>query len=89
METSREYMLKLKEAIQSNYQNWRSHNYTDLPGQKKFAREFGFGLNDFKDRKEVEDTIKSSYSTLYICLFGMSPLMNAKEWMDEIRSELR
>lgn len=64
--------------------------YAGAKGAKRFAREFGYGLNDFNlTGKELNDVIQSSYSSLCVRAYNLNPPIDAKVWFNEIRSQIK
>lgn len=55
-------------------------------GHLRLAREIGHALCDFTE-KEQSEIIKASYSKIYVRACLIKPLLDAKEWINEICKE--
>ena len=87
MKTAKEYMERVRQSTLVNYSNLREI-YKGEEGSKRFAREFGYGLNDFPvtEHKEI---LSSSYSFLCVRFYDLKPPIDAKTWNNEIISQLK
>lgn len=61
--------------------------YYGRAGHLRLARECGYALNDFNDKAQ-ELILKSSYGRIYVTGCMLRPILNASEWMDEMRSQI-
>ncbi|MFA5136943.1 MAG: hypothetical protein WC489_06180 [Patescibacteria group bacterium] len=84
--TALQYTKALKIAILGNRAANRSH-YRYKAGAEKFAREYGYGLNDFP-AKQRETALKYSYDLLAKTLFGPRPPLSKAEWDKAVRSQI-
>lgn len=80
------YCKTIYEAAISNYKNlFRDGGiYEGKNGCLRLSREYGCGLADFETQKEVDNDISSSYSVLCVRAYMLKPLVDAKEWVEEI-----
>ena len=85
--TAREYMENVFRAIQANHHNLQQ-NYEGKSGALKFAREFGYGLNDFPVEQR-KDILTSSYGYLCVRLYDLKPPVDAKQWVNAILTQLK
>ena len=62
--------------------------YSGREGHERFARECGYALNDFceSDRTEIAS---ASYGKLYVKHCNLKPILDAKEWINEMRSTMK
>ena len=63
---------------------------TELWRQKDFAtaraREIGYGLADYiRNWQEVSKLLNGTYSTVLVVASSMSPPLDARDWMGEIK----
>ena len=82
-----EYMESVYDALKSNYSNMREF-YDGKKGALRLAREFGYGLN-FLSSKEQKNILSSSYSFLCVRFYDLRPPIDAKEWIDEMLSQIK
>jgi len=87
--TINEYTYELHQAILSNYQNIMGEGgiYHGKEGIRRLARDYGRGLSR-SSKKEIEYEIQNSYGSLLVMVTNMKPLLDAKEWNDEVRKGL-
>lgn len=62
--------------------------YYGKSGHERFARECGYALNDFNeaDRKEI---VAASYGKLYVKHCALKPILDAKEWITIMLSQVK
>lgn len=85
------YMFKLSQALMGNpYNNLFNPDsiYYGLEGHKRLAREVGYALNDFNDR-ERKDLLSASYSQIYVRACNLRPLLDAREWQDIMKAQIK
>ena len=64
--------------------------YAGKEGAERFAREFGYGLNDFElTEKDLKDVIQSTYSILCVRAYDLKPPIDAKQWVKQINSQIK
>lgn len=83
---AKKYLDNMDAAIGSHLVNPDSIYYGE-DGHKRFARECGVALNDFDevDRKEI---VSASYSRLYVKHCNLKPILDAKEWIEIMLSQI-
>ena len=61
--------------------------YFGIEGHKRLARECGYALNDFceSDRAGI---LSASYGKLYVKHCNLKPILDAKEWMELMMSQV-
>lgn len=62
--------------------------YSGRDGHVRFAHEVGYALNDF-NRDEQEEFLHISYSSLYVRVCFLRPLLNAREWVKLLQSQIK
>ena len=62
--------------------------YYGREGHERFARECGYALNDF-DEADQKEILAASYGKLYVKHCGLKPLMDAKEWIGIMQSQIK
>lgn len=84
------YCKRIYDAAMSNYANlFRDGGiYEGKEGCLRLAREYGYGLADYKTQKEIDNDIGSSYSVLCVRVYQLKPPVDAKEWIAEINKGL-
>ena len=84
---AQEYMRKSGEACQRHLLD---HNglYFGREGHLRFAREFGYGLNDFNEQGQKE-ILSGSYSATYVRACNLKPILDAREWQKEMLKQLK
>lgn len=62
--------------------------YYGLDGHVRLAHEIGYALNDFceTDRQEI---LKGSYSCIYVRACFLKPILDAKEWIECMKSQIK
>lgn len=85
--TALEYTHNLLQALFSNYENVMQL-YSGREGALRLAREYGYGLNDSPEN-ERNEMIQSSYGYLCVRFYNLKPPINAKEWVNEIRTKIK
>jgi len=58
--------------------------YSGKENHLKFARETGYSLTDF-DEQAQQEILKCSYSVIYVRACDLKPLLNAKQWIAEMK----
>lgn len=61
--------------------------YSGRDGHIRFAHECGYALNNFNEN-ERKELLKSSYSALYVRGCNLKPILNAKEWIEAMMSQI-
>lgn len=79
--TSKQYMANIYNACGDKLVN--GGLYSGKDGHLRLAREIGYALNEF-DAKGQRDILSGSYSIIYVRACFLKPMLNAKEWMEEI-----
>lgn len=62
--------------------------YVGIEGHRRLARECGYAMNDFSEAEQKE-FMQSSYSVIYVAGCGLRPLLDAKEWIELIKSQIK
>lgn len=62
--------------------------YSGREGHIRFAYEVGYALNDF-GVKEQEEFLHSSYSNVYVRACFLNPILDAKEWINLLQSQIK
>lgn len=62
--------------------------YSGKDGHIRFAREVGYALNDF-GKKEQDEILHGSYSTVYVRACFLKPILDAGEWIKILKSQIR
>ena len=89
MITAKEYLSGMQSAVKKNGLLIKPDTiYSGIEGHRRLAREIGFALNDFS-KKDQEEIIHSSYSTIYVIGCNLKPLLDAKEWISIMKSSIR
>lgn len=83
--TSRQYAENVKKALLSNWEN-NLYNYHGEQGCLKLAREWGYGLNDFKKEsiKSIAKTVTKSYHIICIPFYNGNPPVPPEVWIDAV-----
>lgn len=82
-----EYMQKMRGAIGSHLIDLNGV-YTGKQGHLRLARECGYALNDF-DKQGQEQILHSSYGGIYVIGCNLKPMLDAKEWIAEMRKQIK
>jgi len=81
-----DYIERIYMACMANYENLFILDgalYKGVEGHKRLAREIGYALNDFP-YDEAMSILQSSYSGIYVRACLLKPILDAKEWNEEI-----
>lgn len=84
---AKEYMNSMRNAIGDKLVNPDSVYYGEN-GHRRFARECGYALNDF-DKEGQNEILHGSYSCIYVIGCNLKPILNAKEWIQILRSQIK
>lgn len=84
---AREYLNKMRNAIGDKLINQNSVYY-GKDGNLRLARECGYALNDFNTEGQQE-ILHSSYGSIYVIGCNLKPLLNAKEWINEMSKQIK
>lgn len=79
------YIARLQEAFEVNGENLRKF-YKGKDGALRFAREFGFGLNDFS-LDQIQEVWDSLYDELIVKTFGKK-VVGIRQFKNAVKSEL-
>lgn len=82
-----EYMTRMKNAVGSHLINPDSIYYGE-EGHRRFARECGYALNDF-DEEGQNEILHGSYGSIYVIGCALKPILDAKEWIQIMRSQIK
>ena len=82
MDKAKEYMNKMYLAIGDKLVNPNSI-YSGKEGHLRLAREMGCVLNDFTEQGR-DEILKSSYSVIYVRGANLKPILDAREWINEM-----
>ncbi len=82
IDKAKEYLNKMYLAIGDKLVNPDSI-YSGKEGHLRLARETGYALSDFTE-KGRDEVLKSSYSSIYVRGTNLKPILDAKEWTDEM-----
>lgn len=89
MITVKEYLSGMQSAVKKNGLLIKPDTiYSGIEGHRRLAREIGFALNDF-NKKDQEEILHKSYSTIYVIGCNLKPLLDAKEWISIMKSAIR
>jgi len=83
----RDYLTRVYQACLSNYENLFIGDgalYGGKEGHKRLAREIGPALRDFSEA-DSREILQTSYSFLYVRLCDLRPILDAKEWINEMQ----
>ena len=84
---AQDYIHRVKNAV-GRHMIEPNGIYTGRDGHLRLARECGYALNDFN--KEGQDEILSaSYGGIYVIGCNLKPLLDAKEWIGEMRKQIK
>ena len=85
--TVAEYLSKMDSAIGLQLIDPNSIYY-GKEGHRRFAMECSYALNDFngQDQKEI---VSKSYGVLYVKHCNLKPLLDAREWISIMQSQIR
>lgn len=82
MERANNYMKNIRLACGTKLAETNGV-YSGKEGHLRLARECGYALNDFTE-KERREILTSSYSNIYVIACNLKPLLDAKEWIEEL-----
>jgi len=82
VDKAKEYMNKMYLAIGDKLVNPNSI-YSGKEGHLRLAREMGCALSDFAEQGR-DEVLKSSYSNIYVRATNLKPILDAKEWINEM-----
>ena len=80
-------MVEMRAAAKSHLNNPDSIYYGE-EGHLRLARECGYALRDF-DKAGQAHILHGSYSVIYVSGCSLRPILDAKEWMNEMRKGSR
>ena len=86
IEQAKAYMLAVRDALPSLHSP--DCLYYGRAGHLRLARECGCALDDFTDEGQ-KIILQNSYSTIYVTLCALKPILDASEWIDAMKSGLR
>ena len=86
-EKARNYLDQIDTEVGDKLVNPESI-YSGREGHERFARECGYALNDFEesDRREI---LSASYGKLYVKHCCLKPILDAKEWITIMQSQIK
>lgn len=84
---ARDYLNKMRNAIGDHLINPDSVYY-GKDGNLRLARECGYALNDFNNEGQQE-ILHSSYGMIYVIGCNLKPLLDAKEWINEMSKQIK
>lgn len=80
------YLRNMRSAVVHHLNNPKSI-YFGREGHLRLARECGVALNDFnEDGQKV--ILSISYRMIYVTGCHLKPILDAKEWIDEMRNAM-
>jgi hypothetical protein len=82
--TALQYVRKVADVISKS--GVYGTMYRGKEGAKRFAREMGYGFNDFP-RSQHAGAITASYNEICVPMYGKGTI-SKKEWVDEIKSQI-
>lgn len=85
--TAQQYLNKMDTAIGDMLINPNSI-YSGKTGHKRFARECGYALNDF-DEANRREIVAASYGKLYVKHCDLKPILDAKQWIKIMLSQVK
>lgn len=84
---AKEYLSNMRNAIGDHLINPNSIYY-GKNGHLRLARECGYALNDFNAEGQQE-ILHSSYGSLYVIGCNLKPILDAKEWINEMSKQIK
>lgn len=81
-----DYMYRMRNAVGTHLIN-PDDIYAGKEGHLRFARECGCALNDFNEEGQQE-ILHGSYSSIYVIGCNLKPILDAGEWISEMRTQL-
>lgn len=85
-EKANDYMQRMRSAVGMRLLD-PNGIYYGREGHLRLAREFGYGLNDFNEEGKQE-ILHGSYSSVYVIGCNLKPILDAKEWIEEMRKQI-
>ena len=82
-----EYMAKMGSVV-GRHLNDPDSIYYGKDGHLRLARECGYALNDF-DETGQREILSGSYEMVYVTGCVLKPILDAKEWVEEMKKEKR
>ena len=82
VDKAKEYLNKMYLAIGDKLVSPDSI-YSGKEGHLRLAREMGCALSDFTEQGR-DEILKSSYSSIYVRGTNLKPILDAKEWINEM-----
>ena len=83
--TAQDYLDRMSDAIGTKLID--NHPlYGDEEGHRRLAREMGSALADFSS-EEQKEILTTSYSSIYVRGCFLRPILNAKEWINEMQKD--
>lgn len=82
-----EYMQNMRSAVVQHLNNSNSI-YFGREGHLRLARECGVALNDFNETGQ-RAILSGSYGMIYVTGCNLKPILDAKEWINEMRSTMK
>lgn len=82
-----DYMQRMRNAVGTHLIN-PDDMYYGRDGHLRFARECGYALNDFNEEGKQE-ILHGSYGMIYVTGCNLKPILDAKEWMSEMRKQIK
>lgn len=62
--------------------------YYGIEGHRRLARETGYALNDFTAEERIE-LLRTSYRNIYMPGCSLHPLLDEKEWVGILESQIK
>lgn len=81
------YMSKMRSAVLQHLNNPDSIYY-GRDGHLRLARECGYALNDF-DEAGKKEILSGSYGKIYVTGCNLKPILDASEWITEMKKEIK
>jgi hypothetical protein len=85
--SAKDYMHNMRNALGCHLINPDSVYY-GKEGHLRFARECGYDLNDFNQQGQ-DEILHGSYSGIYVIGCHLKPLLDASEWITEMRVQIQ
>lgn len=87
IEEARTYLQNMRTAVGDKLINPNSIYY-GKDGHLRLARECGYALNDF-DKNGQDEILHGSYSHIYVIGMNLKPILDAGEWIKEMRTQIQ
>lgn len=84
---ARNYMHEMGQAVMQHLLK-EEGLYSNRDGHLRLARECGYALNDFTSEGQRE-ILHGSYGQIYVIGCNLKPLLDASEWINEMRSQIK